>query len=125
MSQEKIENPKTRIVMLTATPAVNTPYEFALYFNLMRPGAFPDSEAIFSQLYISSKNFQSLNDETKNMFQRRILGLASYYIGSTPDKFAEKTIHYKSIMMEDYHQEIYDHFEEIEEEKEKIKRLVR
>ena len=47
--------------MLTATPAVNSPYEYALYFNLMRPGAFPDTEAIFSQIYISSTNFESLN----------------------------------------------------------------
>ena len=122
IQQEKIENPKTRIVMLTATPAVNTPYEFALYFNLMRPGAFPDSEAIFSQLYISSKNFQSLNDETKNMFQRRILGLVSYYIGATPDKFARKTVNYKNIIMSKYQEEVYGHFEEIEEEKEKIRR---
>lgn len=122
IQQEKKESSNTRIVMLTATPAVNTPYEFALYYNLMRPGAFPDSEAIFSQLYISSKNFESLNEETKNMFQRRILGLTSYYIGATPDKFAQKTVHYKNIVMGKYHQEVYDHFEEIEEEKEKIRR---
>ena len=122
IQQEKKENSNTRIVMLTATPAVNTPYEYALYFNLMRPGAFPSSEAIFSQLYISSKNFQSLNDETKNMFQRRMLGLVSYYIGATPDKFAQKIVRYKNIIMGKYHEEVYNHFEEIEEAKEKIRR---
>ena len=122
IQQEKKEDPSTRIVMLTATPVVNTPYEYALYFNLMRPGAFPSSEAIFSQLYISSKNFKSLSDETKNMFQRRMLGLVSYYIGATPDKFAQKTIHYKNIIMGKYHEEVYNHFEEIEEEKERIRR---
>ena len=122
IQQEKKDNNNTRVVMLTATPAVNTPYEYALYFNLMRPGSFPESEAIFNQLYISSTNFRSLNEETKNMFQRRIMGLASYYIGATPDKFAQQTIHYKNIIMEKYHEDIYTHFEEIEEEKEKIRR---
>lgn len=122
IQQEKKDNMNTRVVMLTATPAVNTPYEFALYFNLMRPGAFPESEALFNQLYISSTNFRSLNEETKNMFQRRIMGLVSYYIGATPDKFAQQTVHYKNIVMEKYHEDIYSHFEEIEEEKEKIRR---
>ena len=122
IQQEKKDNNNTRVVMLTATPVVNTPYEFALYFNLMRPGAFPDSEAIFNQLYISSTNFRSLNDETKNMFQRRIMGLVSYYIGATPDKFAQQTIHYKNIIMEKYHEDIYTHFEEIEEERERLRR---
>ena len=121
IQQEKRENNNTRIVMLSATPVVNTPFEFALYFNLMRPGSFPESEAIFNQIYISSLNFQSLNPDTKNMFQRRILGLVSYYIGATPDKFAQKVVHYKNIEMSSYHEEIYNHFEKIEEEKEKIR----
>ena len=44
------------------------------------------------------------------MFQRRILGLVSYYIGATPDKFATKTIHYIKIPMENYQEEIYTYF---------------
>ena len=48
------------------------------------------------------------------------MGLVSYYIGATPDKFAKKTVHYKNLIMTDYHQEVYDHFEEIEEKKEKM-----
>ena len=123
-SEKKENGQRCRVLLMTATPAVNVPFEYALYYNLLRPGSFPESEAIFNQIYISSINYQSLNDETKNMFQRRILGLTSYYIGSTPDKFAQKTIHYRTILMEDYQQEVYDHFEEIEEEKEKIRRIM-
>ena len=122
IQQEKKEGANIRILMLTATPSSKTPFEFALYFNLMRPGSFPDNEALFNQLYISSTNYQSLNDETKNMFQRRIMGLVSYYIGATPDKFAQKTVHYKNIVMDTYFEETYMHFEKIEEEKEKIRR---
>jgi SNF2 family DNA or RNA helicase len=122
IQQEKKENPNVRVMLLSATPAVNNPFEFALIFNLLRPGTFPTSEAIFEQIFISSTNFQSLNENTKNMFQRRILGLVSYYIGATPDKFPSKTIHYKAITMEKYQESVYNHFEEIEEEREKLNR---
>ena len=123
IQQEKKENPSVRIMLLSATPAVNNPFEFALIFNLLRPGSFPTSESIFEQLFISSTNFQSLNENTKNMFQRRILGLVSYYLGATPDKFPSKTIHYKNILMEHYQLEIYEHFEQIEEHREKLNRM--
>jgi hypothetical protein len=122
IQQEKKENNKTRIVLASATPTVNNPFEFALMFNLMRPGSFPSSEAIFNQMFISSTNFSSLNENKKNQFQRRIMGLVSYYIGATPDRFASKTTHYKNVLMDSYHQEVYDYFEKIEEEKEKIRR---
>lgn len=123
IQQEKKENSNVRIMLLSATPAVNNPFEFALIFNLLRPGSFPTSESIFEQLFISSVNFQSLNENTKNMFQRRILGLVSYYLGATPDKFPSKTIHYKNILLEHYQLEIYEHFEKIEEHREKLNRM--
>jgi superfamily II DNA or RNA helicase len=122
IQQEKKENSNTRIMLLSATPVINNPFEYALIFNLLRPGSFPTSEAIFEQIFISSSNFASLNENAKNMFQRRILGLVSYYIGSTPDKFAQKIVHYVNIEMEPYFEEVYNFFEHIEEEKEKISR---
>jgi len=121
IQQEKKENSNTRIMLLSATPAVNNPFEFALIFNLLRPGSFPTSESIFQQLFISSSNFASLNENTKNMFQRRILGLVSYYIGATPDKYATKTVHYLNLPMESYQEEVYKYLEEIEEQKEKMR----
>ncbi len=122
IQQEKKDNNKTRVVLLSGTPAVNNPFEFALIFNLLRPETFPASEAIFNQLYISSTNFESLNENKKNQFQRRIMGLVSYYIGSTPDKFARKTTHYKELTMGSYQLEVYKYLEEIEEQKEKIRK---
>lgn len=121
IQQEKKENSNTRVILLSATPVVNRPFEFALIFNLLRPGTFPTSESIFEQLFISSSNFASLNENTKNMFQRRILGLVSYYIGATPDKFAQKTIHYINLPMESYQEEVYNYFEALEEQKEKMR----
>ena len=121
IQQEKKDNNNTRVMLLSATPVVNNPFEFALIFNLMRPESFPTSESLFEQLYISSTNFTSLNENTKNMFQRRILGLVSYYIGATPDKYAQKTVHYVNIPMEKYQEEVYNHFEAVEEYKEKMR----
>ena len=37
------------------------------------------------------------HEDNKNMFQRRIMGLVSYYIGATPDKYATKRTHYKNL----------------------------
>jgi superfamily II DNA or RNA helicase len=122
IQQEKIEKQNTRIMLLSATPVVNKPFEYALIFNLLRPETFPTSESIFNQIYISSSNFASLNENTKNMFQRRITGLISYYYGATPDKYAAKIMHYKNIVMGKYQEEIYNYFEELEEKKEKIRR---
>lgn len=121
IQQEKKENANTRIMLLSATPVVNNPFEFALIFNLLRPNSFPTSESIFQQMFISSSNFASLNENTKNMFQRRILGLVSYYIGATPDKFAQKTVNYVNLQMDEYQEEVYNYFEEVEEQKEKMR----
>jgi hypothetical protein len=119
IQQDKKDNPNTRILLLSATPVVNNPFEYALIFNLLKPDLFPSSESTFQQIYISTTNFLSLNENTKNMFQRRILGLVSYYIGATPDKYAKKTIYYVSIPMNKYYEEIYNFLEEIEKKKER------
>jgi superfamily II DNA or RNA helicase len=113
--QDKLENNNVRVVLLSGTPAINKPFELALLFNLLRPGSFPKTEAQFNQLYLSEGIFPTINPLTKNLFQRRILGLVSYYIGSTPDLYAKKTIHYLDVPMSEYQEEIYTYFEEIEE----------
>lgn len=113
--QDKRENPDTRVVLLSGTPAINNPFEIALLFNLLRPGTFPTSENEFNHHYISSTAYQTINKNNKNMFQRRIMGLVSFYIGSTPDVYASKTIHYVDVQMSEYHQDIYKYYEELED----------
>ncbi len=115
--QDKRENDGVRTVLLTATPSVNKPYELALLFNLLRPGIFPKSEAQFNQFYVSTtgSGFEMLNPLRKNNFQRRILGLVSYYIGATPDYFARKTLNYIDVPMSKYQDEIYEYFEQLED----------
>lgn len=122
IQKEKKENSNTRVVLLSGTPAVNTPFELALIFNLLRPDIFPMSETHFNEIYISDGKLPSLNPENKNMFQRRIMGLVSYYYGSTTDLFAEKNIIIKKLPMNKYQQEVYEHYEYIEEQLEKKSR---
>lgn len=113
--QDKRENEGVRVILMSGTPAINTPFELALLFNLLRPGSFPKSETEFNQLYVSSSAYPTINPIHKNMFQRRIMGLVSYYVGSTPDLYARKSIHYVDVPMSSYQQDVYSYFEEIEE----------
>ena len=120
--QEKKENDSTRVILLSGTPAVNRPYELALIFNLLRPGIFPPTEAKFNEIYILRVNDkEELNPQTKNMFQRRILGLVSYYIGSDPELFASKQVLQKNLIMDTYQESVYKNFEEIEEQLERAR----
>lgn len=112
--QDQKENPDTRVIAISATPCVNKVYELALLFNLLRPGIFPKSENEFNQTFVSGGAYQTINKNTKNMFQRRIMGLVSFFSGSTSDLFASKTVHYVDVKMSPYQEEIYSYFEEIE-----------
>jgi len=114
--QDKKENTSTRVILLSGTPAVNNPFELAIIYNLLRPGIFPMNENSFNELYLTTGKQKMLHPDRKNMFQRRIMGLTSFYIGSTPDLFAEKRILNKEINMADYQKEIYKHYEYIEDQ---------
>lgn len=119
IQKEKKDNQNTRVVLLSGTPAVNNPFELALIFNLLRPDTFPMNELQFNELYIKDGKNTGLSVENKNMFQRRIIGLVSYYYGSTKDLFAEKNILVKKLNMDIYQEEVYERYEYIEEQLEK------
>lgn len=112
--KEKQSNPNTRVVCISATPAINYPFELALLFNMLRPGSFPTSEAQFNSIFVQSGNFPTINNATKNIFQRRIMGLVSYYIGATPEYFASQMTHVIDVEMSDYQCGIYEYYDEIE-----------
>lgn len=112
---DKRENDGVRVILMSGTPAINKPFELALLFNLLRPNIFPKSESQFNQLFVSTTGYQTISDSAKNMFQRRIMGLVTYYIGATPDLYASQTTNYIDIEMSNYQTDMYTHFEEIEE----------
>jgi len=117
--QDKTDNIDTRVILLSGTPAINKPFELALLFNLLRPGIFTKSESEFNQYFVSDTTYQTINPNTINMFQRRIMGLVSYYYGSTKEYVASKTVDYVDVEMSKYQEEIYDYYEEIEKNMEK------
>ena len=112
--QDKKENSSTRVVLLSATPAINKPFELGLLFNLLRPNIFPKSEILFDQYFIDNSSIPTINPKTKNTFQRRIIGLVSYYIGATPDLYASKSVNFVDVSMSEYQTNIYNDFEEME-----------
>lgn len=114
--REKKENKNTRIVLISATPGINTPFELALMFNLLRPGIFPSSELEFNRTFVTESTYPILNPLKKNMFERRIMGLVSYYIGATPDLFAKQELKYVNLPMSAHQYSVYRTFEKIEAE---------
>jgi SNF2 family DNA or RNA helicase len=120
--QDQKENDGTRVILMSGTPAINNAFELPLLFNLLRPGIFPKSESQFNQEFISNSTYRVLNPNKKNLFQRRIMGLVAYYIGSTPDYFPSKKIEYIDVEMDTYQEEIVEHFEKIEEDMAKKKK---
>ncbi|AZL89306.1 transcription termination factor [Megavirus baoshan] len=114
--KDKRENPRTKIVLISATPGINTPFELSLLFNLLRPGSLPSSEADFNKSFVTESNYPILNPIKRNMFQRRIMGLVSYYIGATPDLYARQELKYINLPMSEYQYTIYRVFEKIEAE---------
>jgi hypothetical protein len=120
--REVKDNTDTRVMLVSATPVINNPFELALIYNLLRPGIFPNSEIKFEQKYISTGKVKILNPASKNMFQRRILGLTSFYIGETPDLYAKSRTMYKELEMAEYQNDIYNSFEYIEKQME-IRRM--
>ena len=113
--QDKKDNDGVRIILISGSPAINIPFEIALTFNLLRPDIFPKSEGMFNHTYVSTDLYPIISPVTKNNFQRRIMGLVSYYVGTTPEYYAKKIINYVDIPMSEYQEYIYKHYEEIEE----------
>ena len=69
--KDKINNPNTKIVLISGTPMINEPFELSLIFNLLRPNIFPKNIDEFNNMFIN-KEKTYLNLENKNMFIRRI-----------------------------------------------------
>lgn len=114
--RDKRENKNTKVILISATPGINTPFELALLFNMLRPGIFPTSELEFNRTFITESHYPILNPLKKNMFERRILGLVSYYIGATPDLYARQELRYVNLPMSEHQYNIYRVFEKIESE---------
>ena len=111
--RDKRENKNTKVVLISGTPGINTPFELALMFNMLRPGSFPTSELDFNRTFVTESTYPILNPLKRNMFERRILGLVSYYIGATPDLYARQELKYVNLPMSRYQYNVYRVFEKL------------
>ena len=121
LKREIKDTKETRIICISGTPVINRPYELGLLFNLLRPGIFPNKEDEFNNIFMKNEYSKEINQDTKNLFQRRILGLVSYYEDYHKGLYAEKTIKEIEINMSSYQEKVYDYFEAIEEKLDKKK----
>lgn len=98
-----------RIILLSGTPIRSHPFEAALLFNLLRHGSFPKDPDIFESSFVKNGTIAS-----ESLFQRRIMGLVSYYTGDNPGYYAKKRVTDVVIPMSQQQDDVYFHFEKIE-----------
>jgi superfamily II DNA or RNA helicase len=119
-----------KLVFLTGTPIVNTPFELVPLFNMLRgyirvsgsqTTLFPENEEKFNTFFIDRKNNNIIN---KSVFQNRITGLCSYYgnyyfgdqrITGFPEEYPLRII---TVRMSDYQFIKYQDIRSIEEKEE-------
>ena len=118
-------NKGSRVLLLSATPIINKPFEIAVLFNLLKPDILPKTDEEFKTWFIKETPHQHLNPATKNLLQRRIMGLVSYYIGATPDLYASQKTYEIKIEMPSVTAKTYEYWESIEDEIEKKAALFR
>jgi SNF2 family DNA or RNA helicase len=75
----KLMNSACRIIAMSATPVINTGYEFAVLFSILSPGSF----RINGIEDFTLRYYDLDNDTLKNrdQFYSKIVGLVSYYKG--------------------------------------------
>lgn len=120
IQNEKKIKQLTRIILISGTPVINDPFEMALLFNLLRPGIFPTTENKFNSLFVDKQG--CINKDNTNMFQRRIMGLVSYYRGGFGNEYAKKKIRNCFVEMSSYQSDIYDFCKEVEDKISKNKK---
>lgn len=121
-----------KIIGLTGTPMVNSLFEMATLYNVLRgplPGnrrALPESEAQFNQTFV---NYQKMPPQLtrENVLMSRIIGLTSYFRGITDDPDRKIYPHNAgneivTLHMSDYQSGIHDLIMDDELSSKKIRR---
>lgn len=108
IQNEVLTSPDTKVVLLSGTPIRSDPYECGLLFNLLRPGCLPDTEASFKNIFVEADDgVPRLRPSRKHLFQRRILGLVSYFKGSSPALFAREEVSFIDLVMTGTQDQVY------------------
>ena len=115
-------NPACRIVVLSATPIYDNPYELALTMNLLRPRMpFPLTKEHFYSFFLGKydkddncirvKNNNFITDDScvinKNLLRMLSAGYVSYFRGGNPNAYPYKRIIVLEHKMSAYQKEQY------------------
>lgn len=100
-----------RIVLATATPMFDKPYEIGLTMNLLRlPKQFPDP-AKFTDLYVkkseTSEGVVTYSINNKQEFRESLRGYVSYFSGGDPISMPEKRMNIVKCKMSKYQYKAY------------------
>lgn len=108
LQDELISKKSSRLMVITATPAINEAYELAILFNLLKPKSlFPEDYNQFNDIFVEPKT-GGIKENAKNLFQRRILDLISFVVPSNAEDFAQRIdIPVIRLRMSEYQEKIY------------------
>ena len=106
------KNKNSRVIVMTGSPVVNTPFELSILFNLLHPGLFPEDEQVFESTFLHGDG--AINLQAINSFQRRITPFVSFVVPSTDD-FASSEVRYVKIPMTEYQENVYKRYQASEQ----------
>lgn len=95
-----------KILLISATPIVNEPYEMSILFNLLKPGCFPLSKSEFNNQYLKQDKGKVIINNKKE-FQTITKNLVSYYYGAIPNQYAINKTKIINVNMSKYQEEVY------------------
>lgn len=78
-------HPDNKIILMSATPIYDKPYELGLTLNLLRPRLlFPTNDSDFRKLFIDPETKEMINED---LFRWMCTGYVSYFKGGNPRDF--------------------------------------
>lgn len=87
-----------KFLFLSATPVLNTPYELALMFNILKGyinyngqkiTLFPEQIETFDSMFVTETSNGQFKIKNSAIFQRRIIGMVSYYYSGEGDVYPQ------------------------------------
>ena len=92
-SQDPIGLPAMKIVLPTATPIFDNPFQLASIINLLRPRSpFPTEKRIFDEMFIDFKN-NTIKNKMLHLYLTS--GYISYFRGGLPTSYPYRRNHFK------------------------------
>lgn len=83
-------HPDNKLIIMSATPIYDKPFEAGLTLNLLRPRLrFPRTEKEFNKLFVEEEG-GSLSPKNMDLFRWMCAGYVSYFSGGDPSQFPYK-----------------------------------